>query len=54
MRQSRRWRRLPMLSTRLWARRLAFAASRLVCRRPLYGVLAQRFLIAAQKSAPLP
>ena len=41
---------VPLMATAL----LAFAASRLVCRRPLYGVLAQRFLVAAEKSAPLP
>ena len=31
---------------------LAFAISRLICRRPLYGALARRFLLIQQHSAP--
>ena len=41
---------VPLMATAL----LAFAASRLVCRRPLYGVLARRFLVAAEKGAAAP
>jgi H+/Cl- antiporter ClcA len=33
---------------------LAFGVSRLVCRRPLYGTLARRFLVANERPAPLP
>ena len=36
---------LPLLATAL----LAFGISRLVCRRPLYGTLARRFLIAVER-----
>jgi hypothetical protein len=28
---------------------LAFGVSRLICRRPLYGALARRFLIAMER-----
>jgi H+/Cl- antiporter ClcA len=33
---------------------LAFAISRLICRRPLYGALARRFLHAQQPATPEP
>jgi H+/Cl- antiporter ClcA len=33
---------------------LAFAISRLICRRPLYGALARRFLLVQQRSTPEP
>jgi H+/Cl- antiporter ClcA len=32
---------------------LAFGVSRLVCHRPLYGTLAQRFLVAVEGPAPM-
>ncbi|HTW28446.1 MAG TPA: chloride channel protein [Acetobacteraceae bacterium] len=36
---------IPLLATSM----IAFGASRLICRRPLYGTLAQRFLIAMER-----
>jgi H+/Cl- antiporter ClcA len=38
---------IPLLATSL----LAFGVSRLVCRRPLYGALARRFLVAMSRKA---
>jgi H+/Cl- antiporter ClcA len=37
---------IPLLATSF----LAFGVSRLVCRRPIYGVLARRILVAQQRS----
>jgi len=39
---------IPLLATSM----LAFGVSRLVCRRPLYGALARRFLLAVSRRAP--
>ena len=36
---------IPLLATSM----LAFGVSRLVCRRPLYGALARRFLAAQER-----
>jgi H+/Cl- antiporter ClcA len=36
---------IPLLATSM----LAFGVSRLICRRPLYGALARRFLIAMER-----
>ncbi|MBN8897134.1 MAG: chloride channel protein, partial [Rhodospirillales bacterium] len=39
---------VPLLATAF----LAFAISRLICRRPLYGALARRFLAAQLRATP--
>jgi H+/Cl- antiporter ClcA len=36
---------IPLMATSM----LAFGVSRLVCRRPLYGALARRFLLAQER-----
>jgi H+/Cl- antiporter ClcA len=41
---------IPLLATAM----LAFGVSRLICRRPLYGALARRFLIAMERSSREP
>jgi H+/Cl- antiporter ClcA len=40
---------IPIMATSM----LAYAVSRLVCRRPLYGTLARRFLIQTEPTAVL-
>ncbi len=39
---------IPLMATSF----IAFGASRVVCRRPLYGTLARRFLLATERHAP--
>jgi H+/Cl- antiporter ClcA len=36
---------IPLMATSM----LAFGVSRLVCRRPLYGTLARRFLVSVER-----